>query len=148
MTNQIYVFVYGTLRKNQPNHKFLFSAEYIGTFISLQQFQMVSYRDFNFPYLLEDYITNKSLTNITGEIYKVNQKTLQQLDILEFHPKIYERKFHKFINDKNQIMEAWVYILNNEQIINLIKNEIGINYHLIESGNWCNFFKYYQNEYC
>jgi gamma-glutamylaminecyclotransferase len=136
--NDIYVFVYGSLCKGLKNHNFLDCSNFIGNFISEKNFHMVTYKKLEFPYLLEGLILETPSTQIKGEIYKVNQTTLNRLDQLEGHPDLYQRKMHKFFNNEDYI-EAWVYILVNTKILNFIKEGINENYFLVESGDWIDF---------
>ena len=76
------VFVYGTLKKDFGNHYFLKDSEFLGhaevkgTIYSLGHFPGAK--------LDEEGI-------IKGEIYEVNKETLERLDRLEGHPRLYLR---------------------------------------------------------
>lgn len=137
--DDIYLFVYGSLRKGLKNHYYLSSSEYIGDFISEKEFQMIVYEKLQFPYLIENFITDKPITKIKGEIYKINSTVLKTLDGLECHPWLYERKLFNFMNKKNENIQAWIYILIKSEIIEYIKSEIDKNYFLINSGDWTEF---------
>lgn len=132
------VFVYGSLRKGLNNHHFLNNSEYIGDYTSKEQFYLITYKTLKFPYLLEDLEFDRPKTNIKGEIYKVNEDVLKNLDNLESNSVIYQRKKYEFFNDKNSI-EAYVYILIKPPIIDYIKEKIDIDYFLINSGDWIEF---------
>lgn len=133
-----YVFVYGSLRKGLSNHHFLDNSEYIGDFVSEKQFHLMTYKNFNFPYLLDDLGIDRPKSNIKGEIYKINDITLKKLDNLESNSIVYQRKKYKFINDNIEI-EAYIYILVKPLIIEYIKEKIDIDYFLITSGDWREF---------
>lgn len=133
-----YIFVYGSLRKGLINHHFLGNSEYIGDYVSEEQFYMVTYKNSKFPYLLEDLEIDIPKTYITGEIYKVSDIVLNNLDNLESNSLVYQRKKYKFYN-KDSIIEAYVYVLIKPLIIDYIKENLDKNYFLINSGDWCEF---------
>jgi len=135
-----YIFVYGILRKNFKNHHFLEKSEFIGEFITLEKLYMITYEKMHFPYVLEDLELDIPKVNIIGEIYRVNKEILRKIDNLEIHPEIYKRKKYKFVNpNNNEIYEAWIYILVKPAIIDYIKDNIGINYFNISSGDWSEY---------
>lgn len=136
--NDIFVFVYGSLRPGLKNNNYLSSSDYVGNFVSEKSFHMFTYKKSGFPYLLEDLDISDPPSLIKGEIYKVSQWVLNRLDVLEAHPDIYQRKLHKFVSD-GEIIEAWVYILIKPEIINYIKKELDENYFLVQSGDWVDF---------
>lgn len=135
----IYLFVYGSLRKGFKNHTLLTTSEYHGEYTSVDNFQMITYKRADFPYLLEESLDDYPTTIIHGEIYKISPDVLQKIDRLEDNTKLYQRKIHKFISTDNQIMEAWVYILIKPEIISYISRQINEDYFVIKSGDWYNF---------
>ena len=99
------VFVYGTLKKGEPNHhwlsttqngfqKFLGQAETVNRFplviasrLGFIEFNIwnIFYLRYNIPYLMDKPgVGNK----IMGEIYEVDDKMLEKLDELEDHPRL------------------------------------------------------------
>lgn len=88
------VFVYGTLKFNQPNHHWLTDhANGVSFFISngktSDKYPFVIATRYNIPFLVE----RPSVGNvINGEVYEVNEKMLGKLDELEQHPVYYLRK--------------------------------------------------------
>ncbi|NUQ33579.1 MAG: gamma-glutamylcyclotransferase [Planctomycetaceae bacterium] len=78
------IFVYGSLLRDQPNHAFLHTANFIGTARTMPRYDMVTLGDF--PAMLEG-----GATAIVGELYDVDQPTLNELDKLEEHPRFYMR---------------------------------------------------------
>ena len=136
---ETYIFVYGSLRKGLKNHHYLENSEYIEEFISDEEFYLLAYENLNFPYLLEELAINKPKTKIKGEIYKINDNVLKKIDNLESNNEIYQRKIHKFSNNKNNDFEAYVYILIKPIIIDYITKNLNKNYFLIESGDWVEF---------
>uniref|UniRef100_A0A1I8IZ01 Gamma-glutamylcyclotransferase family protein n=1 Tax=Macrostomum lignano TaxID=282301 RepID=A0A1I8IZ01_9PLAT len=71
------VFVYGTLKRDNFNHRLLTDAEFIGTAVTKE------------PLSSGDC---QSGHRVTGEVYNVNSEQLKNLDYLEMHPHVYERR--------------------------------------------------------
>lgn len=79
------VFVYGTLRKGEGNHRLLEGLQPIATVKTAPRYTMVALG--GFPGIFEG-----GETAITGELYRVEAPMLERLDYLEGHPTFYERK--------------------------------------------------------
>lgn len=107
------VFVYGTLKKGQGNHRLLTGAEYIGK-DSLKNH--VIYSLGGFPGM------TVGDGQVQGEVYEVDEVILGALDILEGHPRFYERR--EVTTDDNR--KAWTYYYHHP-----VKK-----IHLIQSGVW------------
>jgi len=105
------VFVYGTLKRGHGNNRLLKDSKYIGTGLTKNRFVM--YED-GIPYVSKGF----SLTNISGELYKVSRATLDNLDTLEGHPIWYKREktIIKTIDKSGNVklINAWLYF--NEMI--------------------------------
>lgn len=82
-----YVFVYGTLKEGHPNHDaYLADAIKCGNAVTM-----------SFRYDLKDIgnlpmVVRKGQCGIIGELYLVDQATLDRLDVLEGHPDFYTRE--------------------------------------------------------
>jgi len=118
MSARFQVFVYGTLKKGQPNHHWLSQTEngfqtFLGHATSVKKFPLVIASRYNIPYLLDK---PGSGHNIRGEIYEVDEQMLAKLDELEDHPTYYERRpeLFKMIED-NKEMTCWIYILKKHK---------------------------------
>lgn len=85
------VFVYGTLKRNEPNHHVIDPAKhsceqttgvskFIGPARTENLFPLVIGTRFNIPFLLDRPGVGKS---VLGEIYEVDEKVLKKLDALE-----------------------------------------------------------------
>ena len=107
------VFVYGSLKNGFHNHSLLASSEFISIHLTDTNFTLVDLG--MFPAVL-----NQGTTAIQGEIYRINEMTLSELDKLEGYPRYYDRAL---ISTK--FGKAWMYILQ--------KNN---NYPVVESGIW------------
>ncbi len=102
MDNNIYLAVYGTLRKGFSNNKyFLKDEQYVGTGLTLEEYQMTAR---SIPFV------NKNIkdTNIVIDLFKIPQKTLLEIDRLEGHPDWYKREEIP-VKVNNEIYKAWLY---------------------------------------
>ncbi|KAK9523712.1 hypothetical protein VZT92_017650 [Zoarces viviparus] len=87
------VFVYGTLKKGQPNyHRMLESAngkaEFLASACTTEKYPLVIAGHYNIPFLLN--IPGQG-HRVQGEIYKVDDKMLEFLDDFEEVPTMYQR---------------------------------------------------------
>ncbi|XP_071549996.1 putative gamma-glutamylcyclotransferase CG2811 isoform X2 [Panulirus ornatus] len=108
------VFVYGTLKQKEPNHNWLTNKDhgkshFIGSATSVEKNLLVIASRYNIPYVLDAAGKGE---HIQGEVYEVDDKMLANLDILESHPKYYERKMTKIrMDDSKEEVDCWMYIL-------------------------------------
>jgi len=79
------IFVYGTLKKEGCNHHFLKDSEFVKNEV-LKDHSIYVPDLFNFPLLLED-----EGGKVHGEIYKIDDNTLANLDMLEGEGNLYNR---------------------------------------------------------
>src|SRR5690606_19616506 len=79
------VFVYGTLRRGEANHRLLERATFLREARTIPAFSL---RDLGaFPGLFAG-----GHTPVVGEVYEVDAATLARLDRLEGHPSFYRRE--------------------------------------------------------
>lgn len=88
-----YIFVYGTLKRGQPNHYRMFDssngkAELLATACTTQKYPLVIATQHNIPFLLN--IPGNG-HRVQGEIYKVDEQMLKFLDDFEGVPTMYQR---------------------------------------------------------
>lgn len=88
------VFVYGTLKRNQPNHYWFWKpncgyAQFLTTGKTLTKFPLVVATRYYVPFLLNRKGTGN---RITGEVYEIDSEMLANLDILENYPLTYNRE--------------------------------------------------------
>ncbi|XP_021369645.1 gamma-glutamylaminecyclotransferase-like [Mizuhopecten yessoensis] len=95
MSNSMFkVFVYGTLKRGQPNNKMMegiFDGEvtYMGRGLTGKAYPLViSAAKWNLPCMLSVEGTGKK---IHGEVFEVDQEMLGFLDLFEGHPDFYKR---------------------------------------------------------
>ncbi|XP_062270398.1 gamma-glutamylaminecyclotransferase-like [Scomber scombrus] len=91
------VFVYGTLKKGQPNHYRMFDsvngkAEFLASAFTTEKYPLVIASENNIPFLLN--IPGQG-HQIQGEIYKVDEQMLEFLDDFEGIPIMYQRTLIK-----------------------------------------------------
>jgi gamma-glutamylaminecyclotransferase len=99
-----FLFVYGTLRKGYGNSYLLANSELIGAAKTTNKYQMLI--EGSIPFVRFD-VHN---VEITGEVYKVSNETLEEIDILEGHPTWYIRKTVPIVLlDSCREIEAWLY---------------------------------------
>ncbi|MEE6470811.1 hypothetical protein FKM82_009070 [Ascaphus truei] len=87
------IFVYGTLKKGQPNDHFMINCEhgkavFKGTGKTVDKYPLVIAEKGNIPFLLNVPGTGH---HIVGEIYSVDDQLLQFLDEFECCPDMYQR---------------------------------------------------------
>ena len=113
------VFVYGTLKRFQPNHSLLKEAKYLGTATCsgiLLDLGM-------FPALLECADGGQ---NVEGELFEVKDQAMwDSLDRLEGHPNHYKRL-------PIQTSNGWAYTYIYQRYD---QNNHG-KYHMVNYGNW------------
>ena len=107
------IFVYGTLKRGHGNHVLLKDSEFLGPALTVNKYVM--YRA-GIPYVSKSL----ELSGIMGELYSVDELSLNYLDMLEGHPTWYKREKIPidYISNKGEIKQtdAWLYF--NEQIPN------------------------------
>lgn len=94
------IFVYGTLKQGQANHRYLEGQQYLG------EYKIVGFDMYNvgsFPAV----VYGEGV--IRGEAYLVDDATLASLDRLEGHPRLYRREK---VTIEGMIIDlwGWVYI--------------------------------------
>lgn len=97
--NDHLVFVYGTLKTNQPNHYVLEdrengAAKLIGHGKTSELYPLIIATRYNSPFVLKAAGIGHQ---VNGEIYSIDENMLQALDKLENHPHLFERHEAKII---------------------------------------------------
>ena len=78
------LFVYGTLREGHMRNSVLSESEFLGVKKTRKKYTMVDLSAF-------PGIFDEGKTSITGELYLVDDLTLQRCDMIEGHPNFYYR---------------------------------------------------------
>jgi gamma-glutamylcyclotransferase (GGCT)/AIG2-like uncharacterized protein YtfP len=110
------VFVYGTLRAGQPNHRLLRAAQPLGAATTAAPFIMYDLGAF-------PAIVAGGTTPVVGELYEVSASTLQSLDRLEGYPRLYDRVEVSLTNGSR----ALVYTMHSRQVVDR---------PIITTGDW------------
>ncbi len=99
-----YVFVYGTLRRGEPNSRLLNSSKYI-TKTQTVDYCLMSGNGIPFVCKKPDDYKGNCAAPVVGEVFKVTRRVLNALDRLEGHPTWYCRE--KVMTECG--VEAWIY---------------------------------------
>ncbi|XP_073964502.1 putative gamma-glutamylcyclotransferase CG2811 isoform X2 [Choristoneura fumiferana] len=110
------VFVYGTLKRNEPNHHWLTKPEngtskFVAEGTTKSKYPLIIATRYNIPFLLH---SPGDGNHVKGEIYEVNDLMLSKLDILEDHPNYYVREIDDITVTKGndtETQKCWVYFL-------------------------------------
>lgn len=103
MEAQRMIFVYGTLRRYHGNHQLLENARYYGVGATQNNYSM--YVAGGYPYV----VSTEARYPIVGELYGVDDKTLEKLDKMEGHPHYFTRSEIVVIVDEKEYT-AWMYV--------------------------------------
>ena len=124
MERNILISVYGTLRRNNGNHRLIENADYKGTYITEPIYNLYSLG--GFPGMREE-----GETAVVMEVYAVNAEEARRVDGLEGYTPGEQPYFY----DKIQIETPW----GQAGVYTYVKqpNESS----LIESGDWMNRFE-------
>lgn len=129
MTNNICVFVYGTLKKDGYNHYLLGDYDFLGEATTTELFTMVKLG--TFPALLP-----YGSTPIIGECYHVNELVSEQLDMLEL-PYGYERKaVWVKVHKTGSLLKARCYVAGDFLIPKIQSGIEEKHLEVIDSGYW------------
>lgn len=96
------LFVYGTLRKGFWNHSFLKGSIFCGMARTKEKYALFVE---GIPYVSK--IGGGS--EIVGEVFQVDGKTLKRIDGLEGHPDWYRREKVQVILENGSNISAWIY---------------------------------------
>lgn len=117
------IFVYGTLKKGFSNNTLLKTSKFIKKYTLTGKYQMINVNN-AFPAV----ILSKNINKIKGEIWDVNQETLDDIDALEGVPYLYNRRHFRYAG-----MNCWIYIM---------KRDIDIIPVVIKTGEWTKKSRY------
>ncbi|XP_053681140.1 troponin C-akin-1 protein-like [Anopheles nili] len=110
------VFVYGTLKRGEPNHHLLADADngyakFICKGSTNRRFPLIVATRYNIPFLLDKPGTG---SYVTGEIYEVDDPLFEQLDVLEDYRKLYDRQIEDInVGIEGGNVPCWLYLLRN-----------------------------------
>jgi gamma-glutamylcyclotransferase (GGCT)/AIG2-like uncharacterized protein YtfP len=116
------VAVYGTLLRGESNHHWLQGARYVQALV----LQGLALHDLGpYPMAVVDLAVSPEATSpgLEVETYAVSAEQLARLDLLEDHPREYQRQLWPLGGGR----EAWIYLGRAEQVIGVPR---------ISSGSW------------
>jgi gamma-glutamylaminecyclotransferase len=115
------IVVYGSLRKGLGNHRLLEGSPFLGNVLTDPSYTMIHMG--GFPGVIA-----QGNTAIRGEMYEVDQETLQDLDRLESHPNWYCRTPTEVIDESGNRVAGEMYLLPAEWLDG--------RHAIIGSGDW------------
>ncbi|XP_006558539.1 putative gamma-glutamylcyclotransferase CG2811 isoform X3 [Apis mellifera] len=120
------VFVYGTLKRGEPNHCLIQDTEngyakFLGLGRTTIPYPLIIATDYNIPFLLKKPGFGH---HVFGEVYDVDSKMLKKLDELEEHPAFYKRSEENVLfapeskvksmdkfEEVSTLIKVWIYFL-------------------------------------
>ncbi|WP_158279270.1 gamma-glutamylcyclotransferase family protein [Azospirillum humicireducens] len=97
------LFVYGSLRRGFHNHSYLQGTRFFGEGRTRPEFDLVDLGDF-------PAMVRPGRFHVQGEIYQVNRRTLDEVDLVEGNGIFYER-IAEMIFTRTGEVECWLYVL-------------------------------------
>lgn len=99
------IFVYGTLKRGEGNHRLLEGQEFVGVFKTAPKYRMFDCGWY--PCLKEAFDDGIS---VEGELYRVDAATLRRLDILEgISSQLYKRDSIELVGATEPV-QAYFYL--------------------------------------
>lgn len=98
-----FVFVYGTLQRDERNHHYLVSSTYLGE-ATLKDYALYDLPQ-GYPGILP-FIGYQ----VQGEVYEVNEPTLTNLDYLEGEGSLYKRTLVQVTLNDNKTVNVFTYV--------------------------------------
>ena len=89
-----FLFVYGTLLKNMGNDHLLYKAQFLGSAMTCDKYEM-----YLADHIIPKVVMSQPRSNIIGEVYLVSDEDMQAIDLLE--KKYKKTKVSVICQDKN-----------------------------------------------
>lgn len=109
----MYVFVYGTLKREEANYAILKSTRFVNVGVTVDPIYEMR-QNGGYPYVFENKDDGRA---VIGEVYDVSFNTLDKLDKLEGYPRHYTRKKTMIQLETNVYAECWIYMPANPDIM-------------------------------
>lgn len=110
------VFVYGTLKRGYPNYDaHRLENFFIGVATTVESYPLYIAGQWFSPVVLDEPGTGH---RFSGELYGVDQPTLEWLDSLEMvgQPMGYQRQLIRIETEYRQPVDAWIYTKSRQQL--------------------------------
>jgi gamma-glutamylaminecyclotransferase len=105
------VAVYGTLKKGYSNYNnYLRSARFLGSGETQTKYPLIIS---GLPFLLSSEGVGH---NVEVDVFKVNDDTFDALDMLEGHPKWYQRREVPIKMDDGRVLTCWIYFNDSQPL--------------------------------
>lgn len=125
MPEKEYVFVYGTLKKNQSNSYLMDPFHFEGNAQTLNKYQMYEANGGSFPFILKSQQNN----TVNGELYSTSDPLLLiDLDEYESFPHLYLKEQIIVKTENGEKIKAWIYYKNEAYF----KDYIDLNKPILE----------------
>jgi gamma-glutamylcyclotransferase (GGCT)/AIG2-like uncharacterized protein YtfP len=98
----VYLFVYGSLLSHNSHNYLLSGCKFIGNAI-LNGYAL--YKVSWYP-----AIVPKNGCKVAGEVYKVDENTIEKIDDFEDEGELYKRQEVNVILNNSEIIKAWTYV--------------------------------------
>ncbi|CAB3375121.1 Hypothetical predicted protein [Cloeon dipterum] len=107
------VFVYGTLKKGEPNHDWMTEWKegqynFIGRAKTVEKLPLIISSRYNIPFLLDKPGFGQE---VHGEVYEVDAAMVKRLDELEDHPIFYKRELRPVRLECGTERVCWIYLI-------------------------------------
>jgi len=110
----LYLFVYGSLKKHFYNGDYLIGSSFIGESETINKYNMVKTSTEPFPFLREN--KKEGLNTIRGELYLISLDILKKIDKLEGYPTLYNRKIIEVLAN-GTFYKSITYFLKDESVL-------------------------------
>ncbi|XP_049939370.1 putative gamma-glutamylcyclotransferase CG2811 [Schistocerca serialis cubense] len=118
-----YLFVYGTLKRDEPEHHYLEyetngTSKFVSTAQTVKRYPLIIDTQYNIPFLIHREGMGH---RILGEIYEVDERMMKTIDELKSHPNLYCRlqdSVRIFVEDEEDVknipvMKCWMYFITD-----------------------------------
>ncbi|WP_434581554.1 gamma-glutamylcyclotransferase [Sulfurimonas sp. NW15] len=108
LEKEVFLFVYGSMKKNFRNHSRLENDCYIGNATTINMYNLHPANSFRYPYCIE----SEKIWAIYGELYKLTCTKIEDIDIYEGALDYYYRKKIS-VSCKEKNYNAFIYFKTN-----------------------------------
>lgn len=97
------IFVYGTLKRGRHNNSVLGPSKFLGVYLTERRFTMYDGRGF-------PYIVPEGANVVVGELYEVDDATLERLDWLEGVKHDHYKRIETQVSTDSDMVWAYIYV--------------------------------------